>query len=228
MGHPLTVTAGGNMHTAISRFGTAFDRLATLPLPGTPSAADETNHRVANNLQMLWALTAMEARSIADPAAIALLERTQQSIMAIAGVHRHLYSAAGSSMLDLGSYLVELGNGIALAWPDHRHLVVDATSVRVDASTASSIGVLTAELATNACKHAFEADMPGSVFVSLRRLGTGAYEFAVEDNGRGLGQKAAHAGLGHRVIDAAVANLGAFSTWSDAQPGTRFCMTIDL
>ncbi|WP_260600246.1 sensor histidine kinase [Sphingomonas endolithica] len=193
-----------------------------------PSTSDETNHRVANSLQLLTALLAMEARDVTDPAAVAVLERMRLRIAAVGGVHRHLYLGTDTSTFDLGGYLRTLGEQIVLGGADHRRVIVAAEPVHTDCQTASSIGILTVELATNAFKHAYAAGAPASVIVSLHRLADGVYEFVAEDRGRGLDGAPPASGLGARLIAATVARLGGTAVWEDAQPGTRFRMTLSL
>lgn len=201
---------------------------AILPPLMVPSSSDETNHRVANSLQLLTALLSMEARDVTDPVAAAVLERTRLRIAAVAGVHRHLYLGAKPSQFDLGGYLRTLGEQIALGGADHRRVIVVAEPVHTDAQTASSIGILMVELATNAFKHAYPAGAPGNVIVSLHLLTDGVYGFVVEDHGCGLTGGSPASGLGSRLIAATVAKLGGIAVWEDAQPGTRFRMTISL
>ncbi|UYY58437.1 sensor histidine kinase [Sphingomonas sp. S2-65] len=196
-------------------------------LPGTmmPGAADEVNHRMANHLQLLAALIAVEARGVSDPEGLAALERTQQRIAAIGGVHRHLY-AGGTGEVDMGDYLETLGEQLSLSCARHRRVLVDAETVPVTSATASLIGILATELVTNACKHAYAAGEAGGILIGLRRLPGGTCRFTVEDRGRGTRGHTGRTGLGTRLIDASVAKLGAVARWEDACPGTRFRMDV--
>lgn len=175
--------------------------LATiLPSLAAPSPADETNHRVANSLQLLCALIAVEERDTRDLAALAVLERTRQRISAIAAVHRQLYTAAHSSVVDLGAYLALLAGQIACTCPDHRRVIVEVDAMLVDAGVASSIG--------------------------LRKLGAGRFEFCVEDRGRGDASTIGAVGLGSRLIAATVRKLEGLASWEDAHPGLRFRLIV--
>jgi len=196
-----------------------------LPRAVMPSAAEEMNHRVANQLQLLAALVTMEARGVFDPESRTVLERIQQRIAALGSVHRHLYQSDHGEV-DLGDYLEELGTQLSHSLGPDRHIDVDAETVAADGSIASLIGILATELVTNACKHAYRAGEPGNVAIHLRRLPTGAYRFTVADHGAGLRPDAPGEGLGTRLIQAIVARLGAIATWEDARPGSRFCMEV--
>lgn len=197
--------------------------VAVLPALAAPSAVDEVNHRVANQLQLLAALISIEARQMNDPGAVAVLERTRLRIAAIGSVHRQLYLGGGEDV-DLGAYLDDLGEHLAQSCPAHRPIIVDVDSVPATGSAATSIGILATELVTNACKHAYAADESGSILISLRRRPDGSQLFLVEDRGHGCRSGSGSAGLGSRLIDATVAKLGGSAIIEDARPGTRFRM----
>jgi two-component sensor histidine kinase len=193
-------------------------------MPGAfvPSAADEANHRIANQLQLIAALILVEARG-ASPETSAALERTRERIVAVGAIHRHLY-AHDDAEIDLGAYLDELGERLSRSCGPERPIVIDADSVPVTGDVATMIGLLTTELVTNACKHAYRTGEPGGVRVSLRRQAQGGHWFMVEDRGQASGSATSGTGLGSRLIDAMVLKLGAVASWDDAQPGTRFRM----
>jgi two-component sensor histidine kinase len=195
-------------------------REAAAAVYSLPTASDEVNHRVANQLQLIAALISTEERSITDPTTLDVLERTRQRIVAVGAVHRQLY-ARGQSEVDLGEYLEDLGDQLARSCGPHRQIVVDADTVPVGGEIATAFGILMTELVTNACKHAYAAGEAGAIHVRLRRLADGAYRFIVQDHGRGK-SGGRGAGLGSRLIDATMAKLGAVATWEDAMPGTRF------
>lgn len=188
-----------------------------------PSVSDEVNHRVANQLQLIATLISAEGRSISDPVTLAVLERTRQRIVAVGAVHKQLYNG-GSSGLDLGEYLEDLGGQLARSCGPHRRIFVDAETAPASGEIATTFGILMTELVTNACKHAYGADDPGDVHIGLHRLIHGAYQFTVEDHGTGLGPADSQAGLGSRLINSSVAKLGAIAEWEECRPGTRFRM----
>jgi two-component sensor histidine kinase len=190
-----------------------------------PSAEDEVNHRVANQLQLIAALISAEERSISDPMTLDVLERTRQRIVAVGAVHRQLY-AGGHSEAELGKYLEDLGEQLARSCGPHRRIVVNAEAIPVNAEIATAFGILVTELVTNACKHAYAAGEPGEVHIGFRRRAPGAYQLTVEDSGVGPGSGARGAGLGSRLINATVAKLSATAKWEDSQPGTRFRMEV--
>ncbi|MET3711891.1 two-component sensor histidine kinase [Sphingomonas trueperi] len=198
-----------------------------LPPLDAPSAADEANHRIANNLQVLLNLVAGEARALEDAAGRAALERTMNRLTAIASVHRHLHTKGVDGTVDLGAYLRELCAHMQLSLPRHRTLLVAADRANASAETAAALGMLTAELVMNACKHAYASDAPGAVAVSLS-TSSGEARLIVEDRGRGRPRLADGGGLGSRLIDATVKRLKGLAVWEQAMPGTRFNLYLQL
>jgi two-component sensor histidine kinase len=208
----------------------AFDdepAVTVLPPIREPTFIDESNHRIANSLQLLVAMAAAESRGIGDPAARAALERMQWRIDAIANVHRQLYRSREAGALDLGDYLEELAGNLETGaghGPANRRVYVSAEAVQVSPEIATGVGIVVSEVVSNACKYAYPKDVPGDIWLSLRSLPLGGYRLAVEDRGRGLSDQIRGSGLGGRLIAAMSARLGASHLWEAAHPGTRFVM----
>jgi two-component sensor histidine kinase len=193
-----------------------------LPPLTAPSEADEANHRIANNLQLLSVLIAGEARTVEDAAGRAALDRTQARLAAIAGIHRQLHAIDTANEVELGAYLRELCAEVGRSLPPHRPLLVSADRAWVRGETAAALGMLVAELITNACKHAYPSDVPGAVIVSLAAYPGGELRLTVEDRGCGRAGISGDSGLGGRLIDATVRRVRGSAAWEHAAPGTRF------
>jgi len=216
---------------------TTIDRVShnatvtVLPPALEPSNADEINHRVANSLQLLSAMVSAEARGVQDPAAAAALDMTLRRIGAIAGVHRQLYRSRQRAMVNLGTYLDELGmeleQGIADA-DGGRYVLVHAAGVEVPAEEATSVGIIVSEIVTNAFKHAYAPGEPGIVSISLRAGAAGGYLLEIRDCGRGRDPNAAArgTGLGGRLVGMMATRLGGHYAWLDARPGTCFELSV--
>jgi two-component sensor histidine kinase len=205
--------------------------IAVLPALAEPSQADETNHRVANSLQLLAAIVSVEARRMADPVAADILDMTMGRITAIAGVHRLLYQTRTAATIDLGAYLDDLGEQLEQGCANPaagRHVRVIAEAIPVLPEDATAIGVIVSELVTNACKYAYPAGQAGDVHVTLYRLPSGGYRLAVLDRGRGMAPASGPQGegLGGRLIAMMASRLGASFGWTDAQPGTCFTLSV--
>jgi two-component sensor histidine kinase len=70
--------------------------------------ARESDHRIANNLQLLMAMIAPERHEVDDPHAGLMLARMLGRIGAIAGVHRQFTRPQKHGRVDVGGYLATL------------------------------------------------------------------------------------------------------------------------
>ena len=187
----------------------------------------EVNHRVANSLALVASLARLQANAVTDASARSALQEMQARIMAVAGIHRRLYTSSDVRVVELGSYLMSLVDELSAAVDvtDKKNVVVlqaDA-DVRVPTDKAVSIGVIVTELMTNAYKYAYPADSRGEIRVVLRRSTDGLLTIAVEDDGigwKGIGA-AQGTGLGTRVITAMAGNLQTAVEYEPVPKGTH-------
>ena len=206
-------------------------RVTVLPPAPESSSADEINHRLANSLQLLSAMVSAEASGIKDPVAAAALDMTLQRIGAIAGVHRRLYRSHQDLMVNLGTYLDELGSELEDSVADAaagRYVIVHAAGVMVSAEEATSVGIIVSEIVTNAFKHAYGSGASGIVSIALRAGGPGGYLLEVKDCGQGRDPDSAAkgTGFGGRLVGMMATKLGAHYAWLHANPGTCFELCV--
>ncbi len=193
----------------------------------------EVNHRIANSLQMVASLVAMQRQAVEDgrvSAESALLE-TQNRITAVAQVHRRLYTSTDVRRVDLKAYLeglvAELAEAMSTASRNHA-VLVEADPLAAGPDKAVAIGVIVSELMTNAFKYAFpDAASGGRVMVRLKREENGAV-LMVEDNGVGMSSTTRGQGLGSSIVEAMATMLGAALKVEDARPGTRVIAKFEL
>lgn len=190
----------------------------------------EVNHRVANSLALASSLVRMQIAAVQDPAAKAALAETQGRIGAIAALHRRLYTSEDVQNVDLAAYLGSLmgelrGPMAAVGHMPDIRLALDEAEMKTD--RAVWVGMITAELVTNALKYAY-ADGCGEVRVILRRREDGGILLAVEDDGIGWDGtgKPKGTGLGSRIINAMAKSLGSRIDYARGNPGTRASLLI--
>lgn len=213
-------------------------------LPNTPievlpplielTVSDESNHRIANNLQLLSSLVAIEARQTGDPEAREVLTRTLHRIGAIAAVHRHLYRSRRPGRINVASYLQELGGQLEQSYAhphvQRRVMVLADADAEVPVEAATSIGVIVSEVVGNAWKYAYRPEEPGSVHVSFTCTKGRGHWLEIVDRGAGISDEVAPhgSGFGLRLIGAIAARLGGTPRWTNALPGTRFSLRMAL
>ncbi len=185
----------------------------------------EVNHRVANSLQLVSSLVHMQrAASPHGPAADALRD-TQARIDAIMQVHRRLYTSTDVQFVDMRDYLEGLAGELAqsLCADGVLSLKVEAAALRLPTDTAVALGVIVAELVTNACKYAYPAGQGGEVRISLGRTFDNGVELVVADDGAGFspGDPVKGTGLGRTVISAMAKNLAGELRFDPTERGAR-------
>ena len=133
------------------------DRTAQLTLARDRAEAmlREVNHRVGNSLQLVSSFMSLQLRHLADEGARAALRESQARIEAVAHVHRRLYTSEDMTSVAMDEYLegliAELGKSVAPG-AGSPTLTLKAAPLAVSTDQAVSIGVIVAELVTNAVK----------------------------------------------------------------------------
>lgn len=181
----------------------ARDRSLNESLSEKDALMREIHHRVKNNLQIISSLLSMQQRALKDEPAKAALGDTRQRISALALIYRTLYQSDDIRYADARVFLTELvgqmvsseaGRGFAVTSS------VDADSLVVDPDKLAPLALWLVEAVTNAQKHAF-AGRGGALQVRFRVQGdTSVLE--VQDDGPGLTEEAARAGVGRTLMGA--------------------------
>lgn len=192
----------------------------------------EVNHRIANSLSLVASLVGLQMHAVQDPPAKTALRETQSRIYAIGLVHRRLYSNGNARLVALDEYLSGLldhletsmraeGLGAAL------HYEIAPLQLKTD--VAINLGVVVAELVTNAFKYAYP-DGRGDVRVRLQALADGQAELVVEDDG--VGRRAdgpvKGTGLGTRIVQSMASNMKGELSYAPRNPGTAARLTFPV
>lgn len=185
----------------------------------------EVNHRVANSLALVSSLVNLQSKALSDTAAKEALAETRDRILAVALVHQRLYVSGDPRSVSLDEYLKGLldqlsasmqreGSGITVRYA--------LNPVKLETDASISLGVVIAELVTNAFKYAYP-DGTGEIRVSLRELPDGQAELVVEDDGIGQieGVPAKGTGLGTKIVKAMCMSMGAQIEYRMRQRGTE-------
>jgi two-component sensor histidine kinase len=118
---------------------------------------DECRHRLLNCLQTVVALLSLQSRMEANGEASACLSIAADRVQAIAGLHRHLHSLAGTPMVEFKPFLDRLCKDHSTMSMPHAHLdgfiVVQAIDLRVPTAIGIPLSLIANELVTNAIKH---------------------------------------------------------------------------
>jgi two-component sensor histidine kinase len=183
----------------------------------------EIHHRVKNNLQIVSSLFSLQLGSSRDPMVLEMLKDSQSRIRSMALVHEALYRSNNLAAIDFREYVQALAAQIAHT---HRRKNVDlrflGESITLSLDQAIPAGLIMNEALSNAYKHAFPQDTPGTITVDSRSDDGTHMELAVTDTGPGLPEgfdPAKVSSLGFHLILALTEQLsGTLSI--DGKPGT--------
>lgn len=183
----------------------------------------EVNHRVGNSLQLVSTFLLMQSDMSDEPHVKAALASAYGRVLAIAQVHKRLYTSDDVRTVALDNYLhalvVDIGASAAGA---NGWLSLAADPVAIDPDRAVAVGVIVTELIINAMKHAYPRG-EGPVRVALHAPAGNSVCLCVEDDGLGsrLPPAEGSTGLGQLIIEAMAVKLGAVVTVHARDPGTR-------
>ena len=192
----------------------------------------EVHHRVANSLQIIASILAMDARKVHSGEARLHLENAHRRILAVATVQHQLQTAREGGELELAAYLRQLCENLTAS------VVGDATRIAIEvradvgmvaSAAATDIGLIVTELVINALKHAFMADATtGKILVSYR-VETRGWRLTVSDNGVGkpaVDPNPAATGLGTGIIAVLARQLGAHIETSTGPNGLGTAVSV--
>ncbi len=187
----------------------------------------EVDHRVMNSFQLLSSLLALQRRGAKDPAAVHELELVEQRVHALALVHTRLHQSGGLTDVDVGPYLTELVRDLGSSMlhdAAQSQLVVHAVSAVLPVQSATALGMISAELITNAVKHAGPNNPSTEIHVVFERTDAGTLRLSVRDNGHGLPpdfDPSRSSGLGMRLVHVLARQLGAKFHLAERRAGRR-------
>ncbi|PWW04222.1 signal transduction histidine kinase [Hoeflea marina] len=193
--------------------------------------AKEIDHRIKNSLSVVGSLLKMQARRSGNEEVKSALQNAASRISTIASVHGALYSGAHSEHVAFAPYLEHLGAQLAESHGESDLVIkVDAEPVSVASDCAVSLGILTAELITNAIKHAASHGRSPAITVESTTSETD-FVLLVSDDGPGLPDgfdPASTSGLGMQIVRSLAKSLSGVLETSSSPSGAVFLVRIPL
>lgn len=193
----------------------------------------EVHHRVKNNLQMVDAMLALQARRNIDPRALASFAQLRDRVHALAVVHAQLMTSEDLKTFDAGAFLRELGAGLSASLGSRERPItvdVEADPVAITLDLAGPVGLLLTELVTNSAKHAYH-DRGGMIRVRFRLEAERQALLVVEDDGsdpQAAGRFVTRQpGVGSKLVAGFVRQLDG-EWWTECDQGLRVSIRFPL
>ncbi len=146
----------------------------------------ELHHRVKNNLQTITSLLSLQVSRAGDDSQKSALRDLEDRVRAIAMVHSLLHRSSVGQVA-FGDYAESVCHGLAQTYGLSERIAihVSPSEITLGPDRAIPLGLILTELASNALKHAFPDDRPGTIRVSMEtRDGTATLH--VSDDGIGM------------------------------------------
>ena len=152
--------------------------------------ARELQHRVRNNLQIVYRMLDREARHTDDPDAKRGIQGVARRVIILGHVYEHLLGLGLTANIDFGEYLRSLCETLADFYEAQYagvKLTVEADDLRLDVDTTTTLGLIVNELVTNSYEHAFGDQGRGKIEVAVRHIeGESKAFLIVSDSGPGF------------------------------------------
>jgi two-component sensor histidine kinase len=172
--------------------------------------AAELQHRVRNNLQLVYVMLSKLADETAGSPGQRGIKAVARRVSALAEVYDHLLGAEMTRVTDFGSYIKSLcanlgeiqGSGPSTPIT----LTCESETLPLDLDVVTALGIVVAELVSNSYDHAFPGGA-GAITVAARRMPGDSCDASmiIQDDGIGFtaaaGSKRHGLGLVRRLIE---------------------------
>jgi two-component sensor histidine kinase len=199
--------------------------------------AEELQHRVRNNLQLVYGMLSKQLDDTPDTAGQRGIKAISRRVSTLAQVYDHLLGNELTRTTDFGGYVKSLCVNLAeiQAAPDGSvTLTCDSEAIVLDLDVVTALGIVVAEVVTNCYDHAFPDGKRGSIIVSVRRIDGDAdtATMTISDDGTGFLAKAESKrhglGLVRRLVEqvrgSAVVNSDHGTVWTIKIPVERVAL----
>ncbi len=181
--------------------------------------AEELQHRVRNNLQLVSGMLSRQLTQTSDADGQRGLKAIERRVATLAQVYDHLLGNEMTRTTDFGGYVKSLCRSLGDLQGSSQNVTLTCESepLFLDLDSVTALGIVVAELVSNTFDHAFP-DGSGSASVTVRRAPEDGDVgiLTVSDNGKGFEPKAESKrhglGLVRRLVEQARGNVAVDGT----------------
>jgi two-component sensor histidine kinase len=155
--------------------------------------AEELQHRVRNNLQLVYGMLSKQLDDTPDKAGQRGIKAISRRVSTLAKVYDHLLGSEMTRTTDFGGYIKSLCVNLAEiqgVQDGSVTLTCDSDAIVLDLDVVTALGIVVAEVVTNSYDHAFPGGKGGSILVSVRCADNDFATMRISDNGTGFRPKA--------------------------------------
>jgi two-component sensor histidine kinase len=155
--------------------------------------AEELQHRVRNNLQLVYGMLSKQLDETPDRAGQRGIKAISRRVSTLAQVYDHLLGTEMTRTTDFGGYVKSLCANLAeiqAAADGGVTLTCNSDAITLDLDVVTALGIVVAEVVTNSYDHAFADGKRGSIIVSVHCPDGDGATMTISDDGAGFLAKA--------------------------------------
>lgn len=191
------------------------------------------HHRVKNNMTVISSLLGLQMNNTDNDEIKEALKDSQNRVRTMSQIHETLYRSDNISVIDMQSYLSELGKTILQSYANNGKIVLnfDVENIMIGVKQASPLGLIVNELMTNSIKHGFPDSTEGEIGLQLKLKNENETELTVSDSGIGIPRDLDWKNtdsLGLRLVMMLAENQLHGSIKKENKSGTKFIISFNI
>ena len=196
-----------------------------LLLDKTRMLAQELQHRVRNNLQLIYGMLTNQMTGLSSESAQKGLRAIARRVSTLAQVYDHLLGTDMAETADAGGFLTSLCRAVAAVQArDGIRLTCGTAPLFLDLDTVTVLGIMTTEVITNCYEHAFP-DGAGAIDVRLEGAAGADCTLTIRDTGPGFVAAPQSKRHGIGLVRRLAEQIGGSALLSDP-PGATWTITF--
>ncbi len=150
----------------------------------------ELNHRVRNNLQMIYSLFSLEENYVKEEETIKLLQSTKNRVKAMIFVHRMVHESKNLSNIDFSVYIQKLVLDLLYVHGAKNNIkvVFNIDQIFLNMETIIPCGLIVSEIVYNTIKYAFPDNDAGKITLDFHSCDDEEFELIISNNGKKISQ----------------------------------------
>ncbi|AEG18158.1 histidine kinase dimerization/phosphoacceptor domain -containing protein [Methanobacterium paludis] len=182
----------------------------------------ELNHRVRNNLQMIYSLLNLEKSYLKEEEAIKLLQSTQNRLKAMIYVYNMVHEVNNLSVIDFSVYIQKLVLDLFHVYDAKNNIkpMFNIDQIFFNIETVIPCGFIVSEIVYNIIKYAFPNNETGKITLDFHSYSDEEFKLIISSNGKSIDFNNKNS-FGLALIKMLVKQLDS-SLEIDNNPGTTF------